>query len=63
MPGSNSDIVTVDGDRAFVIRVSEHKAGAVKPLAEVKAQGDLISLSTTKQNGRPNSILKNCWWR
>jgi len=37
-PGSNSDIITVDGDRAFVLRVSEHKAESVKPLAEVKAQ-------------------------
>ncbi len=37
-PGMNSDIITVDGDRAFVLRVSEHKAEAVKPLAEVKAQ-------------------------
>lgn len=37
-PGSNSDIITVDGDRAFVLRVSEHKAEAVKPLAEVKDQ-------------------------
>nr|WP_318382523.1 peptidylprolyl isomerase [uncultured Enterobacter sp.] len=37
-PGSNSDIITVDGDRAFVLRVSEHKPQAVKPLAEVKAQ-------------------------
>ncbi|MCS2163813.1 peptidylprolyl isomerase [Scandinavium sp. H11S7] len=37
-PGSNSDIITVDGDRAFVLRVSEHKAESVKPLAEVKVQ-------------------------
>jgi len=37
-PGSNSDIITVDGDRAFVLRISEHKAESVKPLAEVKAQ-------------------------
>lgn len=37
-PGSNSDIITVDGDRAFVLRVSEHKAEAVKPLAEVRDQ-------------------------
>ena len=37
-PGSNSDIITVDGDRAFVLRVSEHKAEAVKPLAQVKDQ-------------------------
>jgi len=37
-PGSNSDIITVDGDRAFVLRIAEHKAEAVKPLAEVKEQ-------------------------
>ena len=37
-PGRNSDIITVDGDRAFVLRISEHKAEAVKPLAEVKDQ-------------------------
>lgn len=37
-PGSNSDIITVDGDRAFVIRVDAHKAEGVKPFAEVKAQ-------------------------
>ncbi|MGB7802965.1 peptidylprolyl isomerase [Buttiauxella sp.] len=37
-PGSNSDIITVDGDRAFVVRVAEHKAEAIKPLAEVREQ-------------------------
>lgn len=37
-PGSNSDIITVDGDRAFVLRVTEHKAEAVKPLSEVRDQ-------------------------
>lgn len=37
-PGSNSDIITVDGDRAFVLRVSEHKPEAVKPLDQVTAQ-------------------------
>ncbi|MFP1483028.1 hypothetical protein ACLB1S_07710 [Escherichia coli] len=31
-PGINSDIITVDGDRAFVLRISEHKPEAVKPL-------------------------------
>ncbi|MCP2232323.1 peptidylprolyl isomerase [Erwinia aphidicola] len=36
--GSNSDIITVDGDRAFVLRISEHKPEAEKPLAEVSAQ-------------------------
>ncbi len=37
-PGNNSDIITVDGDRAFVLRISEHKPEAVKPLDQVKAQ-------------------------
>lgn len=37
-PGSNSDIITVDGDRAFVLRISAHKPEAVKPLSEVSAQ-------------------------
>ena len=37
-PGSNSDIITVDGDRAFVLRIAAHKPEAVKPLAEVSAE-------------------------
>ncbi|HKN02550.1 MAG TPA: peptidylprolyl isomerase [Buttiauxella sp.] len=37
-PGSNSDIITVDGDRAFVVRVAEHKAESIKPLTEVRDQ-------------------------
>lgn len=37
-PGNNSDIITVDGDRAFVLRVTEHKAEAIKPLEDVKDQ-------------------------
>ncbi|EOW6742357.1 peptidylprolyl isomerase [Cronobacter dublinensis] len=37
-PGSNSDIITVDGDRAFVLRITDHKPQAEKPLAEVKDQ-------------------------
>ncbi len=49
-PGSNSDIITVDGDRAFVLRISGHKPEAVKPLAEVKAQIE-ASLKTEKAQG------------
>ena len=50
MPGSNSDIITVDGDRAFVLRVSEHKAEAVKPLADVKAQvTDIVKHNKAEQ--------------
>lgn len=37
-PGSNSDVITVDGDRAFVVRVDAHKAAGIKPFAEVKDQ-------------------------
>lgn len=37
-PGSNSDVISVEGDRAFVLRVSEHKPEAVKPFAEVRDQ-------------------------
>lgn len=37
-PGSNSDVITVDGDRAFVVRISEHKPQTTKPLADVKLQ-------------------------
>lgn len=35
-PGSNSDVITVDGDRAFVLRVAEHKPEAEKPLEQVR---------------------------
>ena len=37
-PGRNSDVITVDGDRAFVLRISEHKPEVVKPLNDVTAQ-------------------------
>lgn len=37
-PGSNSDMITVDGDRAFILRINEHQPEAVKALDEVKAQ-------------------------
>ncbi|MGD8203371.1 peptidylprolyl isomerase [Pantoea sp. FN0305] len=37
-PGSNSDMITVDGDRAFILRVNDHKPEAVKALEEVKTQ-------------------------
>lgn len=37
-PGSNSDVITVDGDHAFVLRITEHKPEAIKPLADVREQ-------------------------
>ncbi len=30
-PGSNSDVITVDGDRAFVVRVGSHKPEGIEP--------------------------------
>lgn len=37
-PGNNSEVISVDGDRAFVIRVSEHKAESTRPLDQVRDQ-------------------------
>jgi len=55
-PGNNSDIITVDGDRAFVLRVSEHKAEAVKPLEEVKALvSDIVKHNKAEQQAKLNA--------
>ncbi|MBM0401550.1 MULTISPECIES: peptidylprolyl isomerase [unclassified Serratia (in: enterobacteria)] len=35
-PGSNSDVITVDSDRAFVVRVSGHKPEGIEPFDQVK---------------------------
>ncbi|KMJ15562.1 peptidylprolyl isomerase [Serratia marcescens] len=35
-PGSNSDVITVDGDRAFVVRVSGHKPEGIEPFDQVQ---------------------------
>ena len=52
-PGSNSDIITVEGDRAFVLRVSEHKAEAIKPLADVKDQvSDIVKHNKAQQQAK-----------
>lgn len=52
-PGSNSDIITVDGDRAFVLRVIEHKAEAIKPLNDVKAQvTDIVKHTKAEQQAK-----------
>lgn len=37
-PGSNSDIITVDGDRAFILRVADHKPQSTMPLSAVQAK-------------------------
>jgi len=35
-PGSNSDVITVDGDRAFVLRITGHMPQEVQPLSDVR---------------------------
>ncbi|OZI14245.1 peptidylprolyl isomerase [Sodalis-like symbiont of Philaenus spumarius] len=37
-PGSNSDVITVDGNRAFVIRIADHRPARVQPLEDVRAR-------------------------
>ncbi|MGL9773600.1 MAG: peptidylprolyl isomerase [Sodalis sp. (in: enterobacteria)] len=37
-PGSNSDVITVDGNRAFVIRIADHRPERVQPLEDVRAR-------------------------
>jgi len=52
-PGSNSDIITVDGDRAFVLRISDHKAEAIKPLDQVKTQvSDIVKRNKAEQQAK-----------
>lgn len=52
-PGSNSDIITVDGDRAFVLRISEHKPEAEKALETVKDQvAGIVKHSKALQQAR-----------
>ncbi|WP_338464367.1 peptidylprolyl isomerase [Franconibacter daqui] len=72
-PGSNSDIITVEGDRAFVLRVTDHKAEATKPLADVRnevvdavkhqkaeqqAKIDAEKLLSALKNGKGDEALK-----
>lgn len=37
-PANNSDVISTDDNRAFVLRISSHKAQTVKPLDEVREQ-------------------------
>jgi len=55
-PGSNSDVITVEGDRAFVLRVTAHKPEAVKPLDEVKAQvTDIVKHNKAEQQAKQDA--------
>jgi peptidyl-prolyl cis-trans isomerase D len=55
-PGNNSDIITVDGDRAFVVRVDAHKAEGFKPFADVK---DQVVALVKRQKARHVSMVRS----
>jgi len=72
-PGSNSNVITTDGDRAFVVRVDAHKPQGVKPFAEVRdavvaqvkhqkaqaqAQADAQKILTALKEGKGDEALK-----
>jgi len=40
-PGNNSDVITVDGDRAFILRLADHKPESIKPLDTVRPEVEL----------------------
>ncbi|AVJ16527.1 peptidylprolyl isomerase [Serratia sp. MYb239] len=49
-PGSNSDVITVEGDRAFVVRVTGHKAEGVEPFDKVKERvAELVKRNKAQQ--------------
>ena len=55
-PGNNSDIITVEGDRAFVLRITDHKAEAAKPLDEVRAQvTETVKLNKAQQQAKQDA--------
>ncbi|HIE1456546.1 peptidylprolyl isomerase [Serratia marcescens] len=52
-PGSNSDVITVDGDRAFVVRVSGHKPEGIEPFDQVKDRvADLVKRNKALQEAK-----------
>ncbi|HIE1062339.1 TPA: peptidylprolyl isomerase [Serratia marcescens] len=52
-PGSNSDVITVDGDRAFVVRVSGHKPEGIEPFDQVKNRvADLVKRNKAVQEAK-----------
>lgn len=52
-PGSNSDVITVDGDRAFVVRVSGHKPEGIEPFDQVKDRvADLVKRNKAEQEAK-----------
>lgn len=59
-PGSNSDVITVDGDRAFVVRVSGHKPEGIEPFDQVKDRvAELVKRNKAVQG--ETSRARSCW--
>ncbi|AHK20172.1 peptidylprolyl isomerase [Yersinia similis] len=51
--GSNSDVITVDGDRAFVIRIDGHKPEGIEPFDQVRDQiSELVKRQKAEQQAR-----------
>lgn len=52
-PGSNSDVINVEGDRAFVIRVTDYKAEVTKPFDDVREQvAEIVKHQKAEQQAR-----------
>lgn len=52
-PGSNSDVITVDGDRAFVVRVTGYKPEGIKPFDQVKDRvAELVKRNKAVQDAK-----------
>ncbi|GAA3614664.1 peptidylprolyl isomerase [Gibbsiella greigii] len=52
-PGSNSDVINVEGDRAFVVRVTGHKPEGIEPFDNVKDKvAELVKRSKAEQEAK-----------
>ncbi|AUH01694.1 peptidylprolyl isomerase [Prodigiosinella confusarubida] len=54
-PGNNSDVITVDGDRAFVLRITDHKAETTQPLDQVH---DLVVQTLKRQKAEQQARVE-----
>ncbi|MEH2919760.1 peptidylprolyl isomerase [Samsonia erythrinae] len=54
--GNNSDVINVDGDRAFVLRIADHKAESTRPLDQVRNEiVDLLKRQKAEQQVRADA--------
>ncbi|KAA9000064.1 peptidylprolyl isomerase [Affinibrenneria salicis] len=54
-PGSNSDVINVEGDRAFVVRITDHKSESTLPLDQVR---DKIVQTLKQQKAQQQARLE-----